>query len=72
MGFDGLASCVRLSRKPVVAIGGMTADAAQPCIAAGADGLAVVAAIAGSENPRAAAATIRHAVDQALAARKAR
>ena len=71
IGFEGLAACVRLSRRPVVAIGGMTAACAQQCIAAGADGLAVVSAIAGSKNPRAAAATIRSAVDQALAAREA-
>lgn len=67
MGFDGLARCVALSRRPVVAIGGMSAAAAEPCIRAGADGLAVVAAIAGSADPSAAARTIRQAVDAALA-----
>ncbi|MHB2169073.1 thiamine phosphate synthase [Alsobacter sp. R-9] len=69
MGIPGLARCVQLSRRPVVAIGGMTADAAEPCIRAGADGLAVVAAIAGSPDPRAAARDIRTAVDAALRSR---
>lgn len=67
MGFDGLARCVRMSRRPVVAIGGMSATAAGPCIRAGAEGLAVVAAIAASPDPRSAAREIRQAVDTALA-----
>ena len=50
MGFDGLARASRKSRLPVVAIGGMSAPAAEPCIRAGAEGLAVVAAIAGSRR----------------------
>ncbi len=67
MGFEGLARCVRVSRRPVVAIGGMSAAAAGPCIRAGAEGLAVVAAIAGSDDPCAAARDIRQSVDAALA-----
>lgn len=68
MGFEGLSRCVRTSRRPVVAIGGMSAAAADPCIRAGANGLAVVAAIAGSSNPYAAAREIRQSVDAAIAA----
>jgi thiamine-phosphate pyrophosphorylase len=71
MGFAGLATCARLARKPVVAIGGMDASVAADCTAAGADGLAVVAAIAGSADPEAAARDIRRAVDAALLARGA-
>jgi thiamine-phosphate pyrophosphorylase len=67
MGFDGLARCVRDSRRPVVAIGGMSAAAAEPCIRAGAEGMAVVAAIAGSADPCASAREIRQSVDAALA-----
>jgi thiamine-phosphate pyrophosphorylase len=63
MGFKGLADCVRLSRKPVVAIGGMTVDAVPHVIAAGADGLAIVAAIAGAEDPEDAAAAFRTAIN---------
>jgi thiamine-phosphate pyrophosphorylase len=69
MGFAGLAACAALSRKPLVAIGGMTLDSAASAIAAGADGLAVVAAIAGAEEPRQAAAALRKAIDEALSRR---
>jgi thiamine-phosphate pyrophosphorylase len=71
MGFAGLAECVRLSRKPVVAIGGMTVSTVPPCIAAGADGVAVVAAIAGAEDPEEEAMALRTAVDHHLAKRRA-
>ncbi len=62
MGIAGLGACVRLSRKPVVAIGGMTVEAVPDVIAAGADGLAIVAAIAGAEDPEDAAAAFRTAI----------
>jgi thiamine-phosphate pyrophosphorylase len=63
MGFRGLAACVRMSRKPVVAIGGMTVEAVPDVIAAGADGLAIVAAIAGAEDPEDAAAAFHTAIN---------
>lgn len=63
MGFAGLAACIRLSHKPVVAIGGMSVEAVAPALAAGADGVAVVAAIAGTDDPEAAARALRVAVD---------
>jgi thiamine-phosphate pyrophosphorylase len=66
MGFAGLAACVRASRKPVVAIGGMTVEAIPRAIIAGADGVAVVAAIAGAHDPEVAARGIRHALDDAF------
>jgi len=62
MGYDGLAACVRLSRRPVVAIGGMTIEAVPDAIAAGAAGVAVVAAIAGAEDPEDAASAFRTAI----------
>jgi thiamine-phosphate pyrophosphorylase len=71
MGFAGLAECVRLSRKPVVAIGGMTVAVVPQCIAAGADGVAVVAAIAGADDPEEEAMALRTAVDHHLALRRA-
>ncbi|MFN3653495.1 MAG: thiamine phosphate synthase [Armatimonadota bacterium] len=40
---------------PVIAIGGVTAENAASCFAAGASGIAVVSAILGSDDPRAAA-----------------
>jgi thiamine-phosphate pyrophosphorylase len=69
MGFAGLAACAAFARKPVVAIGGMTLESAAGAIAAGADGLAVVAAIAGAADPRQAAAALRKAIDEALSSR---
>ena len=54
---------------PVVGIGGITADNARPVIEAGAAGVAVISAVVAADDPRAAAAALRAAVDQALAGR---
>mgnify|MGYP000574969260 FL=1 len=54
---------------PVVGIGGITADNARPVIQAGAAGVAVISAVVAAEDPRAAAAALRAAVDEALAGR---
>lgn len=54
-GLDGLREAVRLSRHPVVAIGGMNARTAADAFATGVDGIAVVSAICSAEDPRAAA-----------------
>lgn len=72
MGFPGLAACVSLARKPVVAIGGMTVDAVPQAIAAGADGVAAVAAIAGADDAEEAAMALRTAVDHHLGNRRAK
>ena len=69
MGLTGLRACVEWSRLPLVAIGGMDLGAAHDCIMAGADGIAVVAGIAGKHDPRAAAQALRAEIDAALAAR---
>ncbi len=69
MGLTGLIACASASHKPVVAIGGIGIDNAADCIAAGADGVAVVAAIAGARDPESAARNLRSRVDLALAAR---
>ncbi len=71
IGLAGLRDCVALARKPVVAIGGVSLAGAADCIAAGAAGVAVVSAIAGQDDPRAAAADLRRVVDGALATRVA-
>ena len=55
---------------PIVGIGGITADNAADCIKAGADGVAVVSAIAGAADPGAAARRIRDAVATARQARE--
>jgi thiamine-phosphate pyrophosphorylase len=57
-----------LSHLPAVAIGGITAETAPPVIAAGAIGVAVIAAIFGRPDPETAARTLRVAIDGALAA----
>jgi thiamine-phosphate pyrophosphorylase len=54
-----------MSRKPIVAIGGISLGAIDACIGAGADGVAVVAAIAGAADPESAARDLRAAVDAA-------
>ena len=56
LGLGGLAEIRRISRKPIVAIGGVTAANARAVQAAGADGVAVVSAIMGAQDPTAAAA----------------
>jgi thiamine-phosphate pyrophosphorylase len=70
MGLKGLSACAMVTRKPIVAIGGMGIESAADCIAAGADGLAVVAAIAGATDPEAAARALREEIDKALIARQ--
>lgn len=55
LGFDGLAQLVALSPVPTVAIGGIKAEHIAASLAAGADGVAVVSAICGQPDPRAAA-----------------
>lgn len=59
-----LGEARRLGR-PVVAIGGITLEQAPAMIAAGADGVAVVSAIQGAADPRAAARQLRQAIDRA-------
>ncbi len=54
---------------PVVGIGGITAGNARPVIEAGAAGVAVISAVVAADDPRAAAAALRAAVDEVLASR---
>ncbi|MEC3862970.1 thiamine phosphate synthase [Mesobacterium sp. TK19101] len=55
IGFDGLARLVALTSSPNVAIGGLKAVHQAQVFAAGADGQAVVSAICGQNDPKAAA-----------------
>ena len=55
IGVDGLARLVALSPVPNVAIGGLKAEHKGPVHAAGVDGMAVVSAICGQADVRAAA-----------------
>jgi thiamine-phosphate pyrophosphorylase len=55
---------------PIIGIGGITAGNAADCVKAGADGVAVVSAIAGAEDPGRAARDIRGALEAARQARE--
>lgn len=53
-------------RLPLVAIGGIDAGSAGDVVAAGADGVALVSAICGADDPEAAARDLRLVIDHAL------
>lgn len=63
LGLDGLRTLRALTRRPLVAIGGINAANAAQVMAAGADGLAVVGAICAAEDPGAAARQLRSIVE---------
>jgi thiamine-phosphate pyrophosphorylase len=54
LGVEGLRALVKHARKPVIAIGGLTAANSAAVLAAGADGLAVVSAVVAADDPEAA------------------
>jgi thiamine-phosphate pyrophosphorylase len=58
-GLDGLRRVREATALPLVAIGGIHAGNAADILRAGADGLAVVSAICGADDPRAATAELR-------------
>lgn len=70
IGIGGLARIAATIELPLVAIAGITRETAPAVIAAGVDGIAVVSAVCGAPDPRAAAAELRAMVDRALAERK--
>lgn len=77
IGVHGLARVAGIIRAraqafPVCAIAGITAENASQTIAAGADGVAIISALALAPDPKAAAAKMRGVVDAALARRTGR
>lgn len=66
IGLDGLARVAAASTKPIVAIGGIDVERAADCVAAGAEGVAVIGALFGGnpapEEIEDRAARLRHAV----------
>jgi thiamine monophosphate synthase len=64
-GLDWLRSLTASVELPVIAIGGITRQNAAACIEHGASGVAVISAIASSEDPRSAASDLRTAIDRA-------
>ena len=67
LGLEGLRAIRAAVKIPLVAIGGIHTGNARDVIRAGADGLAVVSAIASADSPQAAAAALRREI---AAARK--
>ena len=63
VGLNGLAEVCAVVDVPVYAIGGLSAATAPAVIRAGAWGLAVISAVCAREDPQAAAAEIKHAID---------
>jgi thiamine-phosphate pyrophosphorylase len=65
----GLAALERAARAavPILAQGGIDAERAQQCVAAGAAGVAVTGEILGASDPARAAAALREALDRAPA-----
>lgn len=66
LGTAGLKEIKRITKDlPVIAIGGINSDNVQEVIQAGADGICVLSAIAGAENPRYAAENLIHQIKNA-------
>ncbi|MBX3729364.1 MAG: thiamine phosphate synthase [Candidatus Sumerlaeia bacterium] len=63
LGIEGLARIAAQSPIPVVALGGIALDNARACLDAGAVGIAAIGTLYGAEDPCAAAAAFRHAID---------
>jgi thiamine-phosphate pyrophosphorylase len=68
IGLDGVRAVCASVRVPVIAIGGINASNAGDVIRAGASGVAVIGAILDADDPCAAAAALREAIDAAFAA----
>lgn len=68
LGIEGLAQAVARCPVPAVAIGGLSASDAAAVLGTGALGLAVVSAICGRPDPKAAAAELIQAIRQAKTA----
>ena len=65
IGLDSVRAVCKAVSIPVIGIGGITAQTAGDVIRAGASGVAVISAIFDAEDPRAAAAALRDAIDDA-------
>jgi thiamine-phosphate diphosphorylase len=65
IGLEGVREICAAVKIPVIGIGGITAQNAGDVIRAGASGVAVISAIFDAPDPRAAAAELRAAIDEA-------
>lgn len=70
LGLEGVRAVVERvdGRLPVIGIGGIGSANAAQVVGSGADGIAVVSAICAADDPAAAAADLRRAIDDALSA----
>ncbi|MHB8628915.1 MAG: thiamine phosphate synthase [Aggregatilineales bacterium] len=68
IGLNGLAEIARSVKIPAVGVGGITPDNALAVIQAGAKGVAVISAVMGAPDPRAAASRLRAALEAARTA----
>jgi thiamine-phosphate pyrophosphorylase len=68
IGPAGLAAVRAITKLPLIAIGGISADNAAQAIAAGADGVAVVSAIMGAADPETAARRIAQEIARVTSA----
>jgi thiamine-phosphate diphosphorylase len=66
LGLDGFAAIAAAAPCPALAIGGITPERVAEVVRAGAAGVAVIGAIAEADDPTAAAALLRTALDEAL------
>jgi len=66
LGFAGLRLARVATALPAVAIGGMQLEHVERVMAIGVDGIAVVSAVCGQPDPRAAASALRQAIDTAM------
>jgi thiamine-phosphate pyrophosphorylase len=69
IGPSALAEIRAICHLPIVGVGGIDASNLAPVLVAGADGVALISAIIGAEDVRAAARAIRTAIDRELAGR---
>jgi thiamine-phosphate pyrophosphorylase len=66
LGLEGLAQVRAISRRPIVAIGGIGPQNVRQAIHSGADGVAVVSAICAADDPERTARQLRQSIDAAL------
>lgn len=64
VGLDALAEACSKLKTPVIAVGGITAENVRDVMGAGAWGVAVIAAVCAADDPRAATARLRAAMEQ--------
>ena len=63
VGLELISEIAPIARCPVIAIGGITAENARDVMQAGAHGIAVISAIVGSDDPKAAAQALARAFE---------